>query len=342
MATSFTDSSAQVYTSVPMSKSSSSSSNTSIPTSPAETSLISEDISLIPEDISPLDGLNFINLLPFVGIQKMRGIVKRQSAKFERGDSDQQYLTFTDVSVDDLAKIDRARNSIGKGIRMTHYTDIDLLIVKLPSAVHERAHGNLATDMIEKVVLMGMRARELDFVGASRFRGRRSSKEGDSAYKPQSFRPNDPDWPTIVIESGVSESLHRLRFDAGWWLTESGGDVKIVIIISIQQAQSRIQIEKWEHAPSGRPLPLRTPPNNLNNNPNNLIRQIPTKVQNITIVSNTVAGGPLPAVIGGPFTVTGAPLVLEFNKIFLRPAVLPETDITFNVQELSAWVARLI
>jgi len=177
MAISFGDSSAQVYTSIPMSKSSSSTSNTSIPTSPAET-------SLIPEEISPLDGLDIVNIQPFVGIQKMRGIVKRRSDKFQRGDSDQQYLVFTRVSVDDLAKIDRARNSIGKGIRMTHYTDLDLLIVKLPSAVHERAHVNLATDMIEKVVLMGMRARELDGVGASRFRGHRSSKEGDSTNRP--------------------------------------------------------------------------------------------------------------------------------------------------------------
>jgi hypothetical protein len=333
MATSFGDSSAQVYTSIPMSKSSSSSSNTSIPTSPAET-------SLIPEDISPLDGLDVINLQPFVGIQKMRGIVKRQSDKFERGDPDQQYLTFTDVSIDDLAKIDRARNSIGKGIRMTHYTDINLLIVKLPSAEHEAAHLNIGRDLIEKVVLMGMRAKELDGVGASRFPGRRSSKEGDSAWRPHSSRPNETDWPTIVIESGVSESLRRLRFDASWWLTESGGDVKIVIIISIQRAQnaqSRLQIEKWEHASSRGLLPLRMP----NNTANNLIRQLPTKVQEITIVSNTVSGGPL-LVTGGPFTITGAPLVLEFDKIFLRPAVLPETDFTFNVQDLSDWAARLI
>jgi hypothetical protein len=205
---------------------------------------------------------------------------------------------------------------------MAHYTDVDLLIVKLPSAVHERAHVNLATDMIEKVVLMGMRARELDGVGASRFRGRRSSKEGDSAYRPHSFRPNETDWPTIVIESGVSESLRRLRFDASWWLTESGGDVKIVIIISIQQEKSRLQIEKWEHAPSRKLLPLRTPNNNLNN----LIRQLPTKIQEITIVSNTV---------------TGAPLNLEFDKIFLRSAVLPESDITFTAQDFSAWAARI-
>jgi hypothetical protein len=106
----FGDSSHQVYSSIPMSKSSSSTSNTSIPTSPAET-------SLIPEDISPMDGLDVVNIQPFVGIEKMRGIIKRKSDKLQKGDSDQQYLIFTRVSVDDLAKIDHARNSIGKGIR---------------------------------------------------------------------------------------------------------------------------------------------------------------------------------------------------------------------------------
>jgi hypothetical protein len=342
MSVDFGDSSDHGYTSISMSKSSSSTSNTTIPTSPAEIALMEgpEDINiqLLPEEISPTAGLEDIYPPKFSGITHIRRAIKYHSDKLQKGDSNQQYLIFTHVSVDDLTKIDHARNSIGKDIRMTHYTDIDLLIVKLPSVMHEKAHVNLAKRVVIALARMGtpgLAEDEFCGVGAARFRGRRSSKEGDSAYKPQSFRPNDPDWPTIVIESGVSESLRRLRFDAGWWLTESRGDVKIVIIISIQRAKSRLQIEKWEHAPSRRLLPLRTPPNNLNNNPNNLIRQLPTKVQEITIVSNNVAGGPLPA-------VTGAPLVLEFDKIFLRPAVLPETDLTFNVQELSAWAARLI
>ena len=50
------------------------------------------------------------------------------------------------------------------------------------------------------------------------------------------------------------------------------------------------------------------------------------QIQEITLVQNTV---------------TGAPLILEFEKIFLRPAVLPESDITFTTQELSTWAARI-
>ena len=69
---------------------------------------------------------------------------------------------------------------------------------------------------------------------------------------------------------------------------------------------------------------LRAASNYLNNN-NISPPQIPTKIQEITIVSNTV---------------TGAPLVLEFDKIFLRPAVLPESDLIFTGQELSVWAAN--
>jgi hypothetical protein len=150
------------------------------------------------------------------------------------------------------------------------------------------------------------------------FPSRRSSKEGDSSFRPYSHRPNKTDWPTIVIESGVSETLPHLRFDTSWWLRESKGDVKIIIIISIKRARPMIQIEKWELASIvGGQLTLRSASNNA---------QIPTKTQEITI---------------DPNAVTGAPLILEFEKILLRPAVLPETDIAFSAQELSTWAARI-
>jgi hypothetical protein len=130
-------------------------------------------------------------------------------------------------------------------------------------------------------------------------------------------------WFLNEPECGFSESLRHLRFDAGWWLRESGGEVKIVIIISIKRARSIVRIEKWELAPmAGRRLTLRAASNNLNNPP----PRIPTKIQEITI---------------DPNTVTGAPLVLEFAKIFLRSAVPPESDITFTGQELSNWADRV-
>jgi hypothetical protein len=278
-----------------------------------------------PEETSPiegLEGLKDVNTQIFIGIENMRRIVKSQSDKLQKSNSEQQYLVFTHVSIDDLAEIDCARNKIGKGTRMTYYTDVNLLIVKLPTAEHELAHRNLAKKMCFMLTRMGISDDELDSVGATTYYVPGSAKEADSAYRPHFFRPSKIDWPTIVFESGVSESLSQLRLDAEWWLENSNGAVKIVIIISIKRASQSLQIEKWELASISRMRPLTRAFSDAANVP----PLIPTKTQEITIDQNTV---------------TGAPLVFEFDKIFLRPAVPPETDIIFTAQVLSTWAARI-
>jgi hypothetical protein len=83
-------------------------------------------------------------------------------------------------------------------------------------------------------------------------------------------------------------------------------------------AKKEIKIEKWELAPAPN-LPGNPPP------------QVPTLVHEISIDSNNnVTGAPTPP-----------PLILEFQKVVLRPAVLPESDFTFTSQELSQWAANL-
>ena len=92
-------------------------------------------------------------------------------------------------------------------------------------------------------------------LGATTFKTPRVSKEGDSAFKPLSIRPREADWPTIVLEAGWSESLTRLRLDAHFWLEDSGGDVKIVLLFSIGRTARTMIIEKWEN----RPVPANPP-----------------------------------------------------------------------------------
>jgi hypothetical protein len=64
-------------------------------------------------------------------------------------------------------------------------------------------------------------------------------------------------------------------------------------------------------------------------NPPNQPSQSPTQIQAITIDPNSN-------------TVNGAPLTLEFRKIFLRQAVPPlEHDFTFTAQDLSAFATNI-
>src|SRR5256885_4925662 len=113
-------------------------------------------------------------------------------------------------------------------------------------------------------------------------------------------------------------------------------DVKIVLLFSIGRTARTMIIEKWENrpVPANPPVPTNPPvPANWPATrsitravatPPNPPPQTPTQIQAITIDSNTV---------------NGAPLTLEFRKIFLRQAVPPlEHDFTFNAQDLSTFV----
>jgi hypothetical protein len=85
----FGDSSGQAYTSIPISKSSSPTSNMLIPTSPAETSLMEGlkdvNIQLWQAETSPKEGLKGINIQPFIGIPNMRKFIEWQLLRAATG-----------------------------------------------------------------------------------------------------------------------------------------------------------------------------------------------------------------------------------------------------------------
>ncbi|RPA95775.1 hypothetical protein L873DRAFT_1845854 [Choiromyces venosus 120613-1] len=161
---------------------------------------------------------------------------------------------------------------------------------------------------------MGLRGNLRDMRG-SRYQGIASSKEADSAFKPLS-RPRKADWPTLVIESGVSEKLPRLRVDARWWLENSSGDVNIVLLFSISEAAQMIHLEKWElvSVPNLQVTPAHPQP----------FVMTPTQTDHIDIVQPIAAGGAL---------------TLDFAKIFLRQPVQGglEGNMIFTTLDLEGW-----
>src|SRR5256714_969832 len=176
------------------------------------------------------EGLEGVPVWTFTTIKNMQEIVSSYEKKLEASEAS-PYLIFRVVTTDDLLKIERARENGKIDVRMTHYVDWDILILKVPTAKHEAVHGNFGKELSIMAAGMGLK-REFFYLGATKFQVRRASKEGDSAFKPRSIRLHEADWPTIVIEAGWSESLRKLRLDAGFWLEDSGGEVKIVLLFS--------------------------------------------------------------------------------------------------------------
>ena len=160
--------------------------------------------------------------------------------------------------------------------------------------------------------MMGLPRNKFADGGGTRNKGRSTSKEVDTAFKPAAHRPHENDWPTIVLEAGFSESVRQRRNDAWWWLSNIRSTVKIVLIFTVNRETRTVQIEKWETRPVTGPFtPSNWPPS-----------QVPTPIQQIII---------------DPNNVTGAPLILYFHLIYLRAinqnAVPPEHDHTFTAQD---------
>jgi hypothetical protein len=185
---------------------------------------------------------------------------------------------------------------------------------------HEFAHRSFGKLLDSQSLAMGISPFEFADVGGTTYQGHSVKKEADTAYKPSTYRPNTADWPTLILEAGVSQSLRQLRNSAKWWLSNSRGQVKIVLIFSIHEGSRTIQIEKWEARPAaGRAT-----------RSNQLLAQVPTQVP--TQVQQTTID---------PNNVNGTPLILHFHLIFLRAinqnAVPAEHDFTFTAQDLRNW-----
>jgi len=120
----------------------------------------------------------------------------------------------------------------------------EILIVKLMVGVmHEGVRTEFHSMLEAKFQLLHVRS-SLSGTGFGRF-GRHGgrSKETDIGYKPHS-RPMIDDWPSFVVEIGVSESFAMLRRDAAFWTINSDGRTRIVIVLSINQRDRQILVER--------------------------------------------------------------------------------------------------
>jgi hypothetical protein len=111
----------------------------------------------------------------------------------------------------------------------------EILIIKLMVGVMHEVSAQHFVRMFEAKLLRLNVSASLVPTGSTRF-GRRGgrSKEADVSYIPLS-RPSEDNWPSLVVEVGVSESLAMLRKDAAFWIANSDGKTRIVIVLNINR-----------------------------------------------------------------------------------------------------------
>lgn len=178
-----------------------------------------------------------------------------------------------------------------------------LLINMVKSIAHENAAGLFDIVFHEALTTVGM-GRSLDPIGAATHFASIGGKEPDRAWQPRRLpRDLSDKWPTIVLEVAYSETQSKLQSDVRYWLRGPEGEVKTVLTLRIAQDEPRIIIERWESTGNGRGC-----------------------CQQQVVIARTR---------GNRVTITGAPLVLEFERLFLRTPTNPrEQNIEVDNEKL--------
>ena len=185
-----------------------------------------------------------------------------------------------------------------------------LLLVNMPNnPPHETAAAALNYMILNHVDSTGLYD-ALRLLESSTFYGSEGGKNADYAYAPvRTSRGQTGNWPTVVVEVASTEPASKLMSDIRFWFHESQGDVQLVIALQINQKRPEITIEKWSLQ---------------NNHPHRRQQVTISKAENQKI------------------TVRGAPLIIEFDMLWLRPARIPrETDIALDEGRLESLAIKV-
>lgn len=151
-------------------------------------------------------------------------------------------------------------------------------------------------------------------------------KQGDQIFlptTPQPARGQVVDWPTLVLEIGVSVSKPKLEEDTKWWFNHSDGRVRFVLLVLLRKHEV-VVFEKWQLLPPDAPVDVsREYIASLGQQSPPLVVQAAASqrcccAQEVTVDRNGVAG---------------APMVLLSRALFDRDPGPGETDVVITAQD---------
>lgn len=258
------------------------------------------------------------NEYQYKDIQDFLRIINAEQELFE-SDKDgnrSQYILFANIdeqkfSTDFIHQPDA--ESIGHFID-SYYPYTQIILVKMERKPHAEAHQTLTKLLTEKLVEMNRAQRGLHYPGGALIETPSRKKKADAEFLPR-VRPEgrSTKWPSAVIETGYSESNSKLQADARWWLEESAGYVNTAFTIKVQRTRKEVVIQKW----GLQDRPTRQNPG----------RQVAGVEEEVVISRPSGEDG---------ISVRGrnGAIVLEFEKLFLRPPAAGERDVVFTDDDL--------
>ncbi|CAG9940634.1 unnamed protein product [Clonostachys rosea f. rosea IK726] len=237
-----------------------------------------------------------------------------------------------DISAEQFTLVQRERGDKTPFRLKFFCPDQHLLIITIPSMPHEVVIARLERFFITGVVAQGL---DLHWIGLNSTtyinQNNGTAGEGDASGGP--FIPGVgavQHWPTLVIESGYSQTLTQLRAQMAWWFRASAHQVKIVLLLKMDASSpADILIEKWQE------IPLQNRPGATNTRASGALGPNLIQVINIRRINNAAPHAPQ------SYTVTRGDLRLDFALLFLRQPGQGEGDIIIGIQQLQ-WLGATL
>ncbi|KAJ5636707.1 uncharacterized protein N7484_010020 [Penicillium longicatenatum] len=208
-----------------------------------------------------------------------------------------------------------------KGVRATirhHEHDV---LYKMSYHYHEKIGCYFDIWISNALGDMGLSILNRDFWlgGAGRSTGRVCDKQADKSFFPgRNPAPGTPvQWPSLVVEIGISESLPQLRTDAQWWYSNSNQKTQLVVLISANPTTHDADIEIWTQVVNRRV---------------GATTRGTTRGENTYVLERTKSARLRNGVVSGDV------LELDFQTLMGRPTRNPQET---NLQLTPIWIQRL-
>lgn len=176
------------------------------------------------------------------------------------------------------------------------------------SLAHEAAASEFAEIFLEVLRPMGLYDKLYKWRSATRYNDK-GSKRPELQFIPKRPPPGYPRyWPTVVLEVALTEQPSKLMSDIRYWLGQSSRSVEVVVTLQINRNMREIILQNWQSANSR-----------------------PHRIQQVTVYKGSK----------DTIKVDGGPLVIDFEKLFLRPPGTPQKKKTLNWEMASCNILRL-
>jgi len=181
--------------------------------------------------------------------ESARKLARTVEKTFNSGTADQYFLHFHGVGDREFDMIERElrRVQLRNSVRFTFENSLDAAIIRItPGPEHSRVGINLYCEIIDKIASTpGHSRRSVEGLGATLFQvpGVRS-KQGDESFGPRT-RMGRNGWPSVMMEVGYAGREDFLRLDAQWWLINSAGRTRFVILVFVTKNPLALSIECW-------------------------------------------------------------------------------------------------